>query len=360
MRSKDNNELTIGVVSLIFLLFETLIIDFVYNLHLFQLVIYQLILFNCHLAMGILTIFLFLFIQAISGMKTAGNTCRLPSLNNAMSRCVQTLKNISNNLLTMNKHTIHNFNVRKTFDFGNHVFNLNLMSTDDIIKPVMYSNEDTLDPNVKPKYTNNYVDFNELSVNYTAKIDNITTCTSNVVIDLPRTLQLTLKGLNGEIKAVDVSTSDVLKRLDFILRYRNSLVGTSFNLRSREKSVELVQRLEEVYKLSGKSIDLIPKLEVALDKNNKMSTRACLVIKRDKLTFTPIVHLNQRKCEIAAEANLTNEVKFSMFLSKDNHLYMSLSYDSNWGKHSWQQLSLRFVLSDVLKCYSYLQNEIRF
>ncbi|EAN33619.1 hypothetical protein TpMuguga_01g00375 [Theileria parva strain Muguga] len=310
--------------------------------------------------MSILPILLFLFAQAISGMKPAGNTCRLPALNNTMNRCVQTLKDLSNGLLSIPNNTVHKFHVKKSFDGGKNVVSVHLGKSDDLVKPMMYSNENSLDPNVKPKFQKNYLNLDELSVNYTHKLDQDLSYTGNVVIDLPRTAQIFLKGVGGaEVKTVNVDTRDVLKRLDFILRYRNTLVGGSYNFRSKEKSVELIQRLENLYRLYGKNMNVTPKLELMFDKNNKLSTRACLVMKRDNLTITPIIYPNQKKCELAAEAKLTDEVKFGVFVSKDKNLYLNLSYESNWGKHSWQQFSLRFVLSDVLKSYAYLQNELQ-
>ncbi|UKK00266.2 hypothetical protein MACK_000336 [Theileria orientalis] len=309
--------------------------------------------------MRITSTFLLLFIHSAVAIKNANNKCPLRSINSTCNTCVQTVKNLSNSLLSLHNNTVHKLELKKNFDFGNNLLNVHLKQSEDSLPPVMYSNEGTLDPSVKPRLQRNFLELNELTLDYTVKLNNDLSATSNFVVDLPKTLQVTLRGLGGDLKEVSFNTEDLLKRLDFVLKYRNSLMGTSYNFRSREKTVELIQRFENLYKLFGKHVNVTPKLEVVMDKNNKLSYRGCLVFKRDNLTITPILHSNPKKCELAMEAKLTDEVKVGMFVNRDKNVYLNLSYESRWGKHSWQQFALRFVLSDVLKSYAYVHNEVQ-
>lgn len=295
------------------------------------------------------------FMSFLMGIDAKSLKCPVRSLNAVANKSIDGIKVVGESLSSLQSNTFHKFDVKKRVNFG--TVSLNCQLRDSNAPPCIAGKRYEAPSSINCTFYNTLQRFNELSVEATAKLSDESSVTSNVSFDLPKTFEVTLKSACKSVK-VDVNTSDILRRLDFVLRYRNLLLGYSLDLRNRESNVEFLQRLENLYNVNGKYLDVTPKVQVSFAKGGKVDARACLVLKRDGLVITPIIYPFSGQCELAAETKVTNDFKVGMFVSKDRNLYLDLTYESNWGSKSWQSLALRFVLSNSLKASMLIQNEI--
>ncbi|AFZ80216.1 signal peptide-containing protein [Theileria equi strain WA] len=296
-----------------------------------------------------------LFMSFLTGINAKSLRCPIRSLNAVANKSIDGMKAVGESLSSLQNNTFHKFDVKKKLDVGLVALNCQLKDSNVAVPSVVRKH--IQDPSINCSLYHALQRFNELSLEATFKLSDETSLVSNASFDLPKTFELTLKGAGKSI-SVDAHTSDILKRLDFILRYRNLILGYSLNLRSKENNIEFLQRLENLYDVNGKYLDVTPKVEVSFAKDGKIDARACLVLKRDGLVITPIIYPFSKQCELAVETKVTDEIKVGMFISKNKDLYLNLTYENYWGSSSWQSLALRFVLSDVLRTSMLIQNEV--
>ncbi|KAK2197354.1 hypothetical protein BdWA1_000353 [Babesia duncani] len=230
---------------------------------------------------------------------------------------------------------------------------------------------------LKELIDNNF-NFSEVSLDASFEVSPEMIMGGSCTLNVPKTVNVLLRGLwsfiapsvgnDGRPFSFKADTRELLKRIHFLMQYRNAMLQLSYDNKDEFLTIDAMRQMEDLFLVNEQYVQITPKFQVVFN-HEKAHSKFSLAIQRGNSTLTPIfypsegyvdaaVEIERRKMEMLFQGKITNEIKIGLFYSKDKKLMINISYNGDWGNYIWQSMAFRFVLPSLRESCIHLTNQI--